>query len=95
MTAGPHAPTRTDGSAAPLEDLSFEDALGRLEEIVQDLESGQMPLEESLKRFQEGMTLRSLCLARLQEAETKIEQVLAETEEAETSAGQGEELRLQ
>lgn len=62
-------------------ELSFEDALARLEAIVEELEGGQMPLEEALQRFQEGVRLRATCLEKLETAEAKIEQVLAETAE--------------
>lgn len=72
---------------ATTEELSFEEALERLEEIVEDLEGGQMTLEDSLKRFQEGMELRALCLGKLQDAETRIEQVLADTAEAGSNEG--------
>ena len=70
------------------EEFSFEEALTRLEEIVEELESGQMTLEEALKRFEEGTRLQRLCLAKLQQAEAKIEQVLAENAtQAEAEAG--------
>ena len=72
-------------ATTPADELTFEQALGRLEEIVEDLEDGQMPLEDSLKRFEEGMQLRSLCMEKLQEAETRIEQVLAESAEEPSS----------
>ncbi|MGQ9730934.1 MAG: exodeoxyribonuclease VII small subunit [Candidatus Zipacnadales bacterium] len=62
------------------EELSFEEALERLEMIVEELEEGRMTLEESLARFEEGMRLRAVCLRRLQQAETRIEQVLSEAE---------------
>jgi exodeoxyribonuclease VII small subunit len=67
-----------DQAAAP-DEPSFEEALTRLEEIVEELESGQMPLEEALSRFQEGVRLRAVCMKKLETAEAKIEQVLAET----------------
>ncbi len=76
---------------ATTEELSFEEALERLEEIVEDLEGGQMTLEDSLKRFQEGMELRALCLGKLQDAETRIEQVLADTAEAGSNEGPSQE----
>ena len=70
------------------EEFSFEEALTRLEEIVEELESGQMTLEEALKRFEEGTRLQRLCLAKLQQAEAKIEQVLAENAtQTEADAG--------
>ena len=54
-------------------DLKFEDALARLEEIVQTLESGNLPLDESLKAFEEGIRLARSCAKYLEEAERKIE----------------------
>lgn len=50
----------------------FEASLQRLEEIVQRLESGDMPLEESLRVFEEGMKLVAFCSQRLEEAEKKV-----------------------
>jgi exodeoxyribonuclease VII small subunit len=50
----------------------FEDAMGRLEEIVQDLEDGDLPLEGALKSFEEGMKLVKFCTKKLEEAEKKV-----------------------
>ncbi len=52
---------------------SFEDALKRLEEIVQRMESGDLALEDSLGLFEEGVRLTRVCSQRLDEAEKKIE----------------------
>ena len=52
---------------------SFEAALARLEQIVQRLEKGELPLEESLVLYEEGIRLSRLCHAKLEEAEGKIE----------------------
>ncbi|HLC40824.1 MAG TPA: exodeoxyribonuclease VII small subunit [Methylomirabilota bacterium] len=54
-------------------DLKFEDALARLELIVQTLEAGNLPLEESLKAFEEGVALTRFCARYLEEAERRIE----------------------
>lgn len=54
---------------------SFEDALGRLETIVESMESGDVPLAELLAKFEEGNTLLKICETRLKEAELKIEQL--------------------
>ncbi|MDH4162698.1 MAG: exodeoxyribonuclease VII small subunit [Nitrospirota bacterium] len=51
----------------------FETALARLEEIVTDLEKGDLSLEQSLKLFEEGVKLARLCNTRLEEAEGKVE----------------------
>ncbi len=54
----------------------FEAALARLEEIVQELEKGDLPLEQSLKLFEEGIRLSRQCTKRLDEAERKVEILL-------------------
>lgn len=54
----------------------FETALSRLEEIVTELESGELALEQSLKLFEEGVKLARICNARLEEAERKVEILL-------------------
>jgi len=53
--------------------LSFEDALKKLEEIVQRLERGELTLEESLTCYEEGIRLSRFCHGKLEEAERKIE----------------------
>jgi len=60
-------------------DLKFEDCLTRLEQIVAALESGNLPLEESLKVFEEGVALARQCGLYLENAERRIE-VLAKDE---------------
>jgi exodeoxyribonuclease VII small subunit len=54
----------------------FEAALGRLEEIVQELEKGDLQLEQSLKLFEEGIKLSRLCSKRLEDAERRVEILL-------------------
>jgi exodeoxyribonuclease VII small subunit len=56
-------------------DLSFEDALRRLEVIVHRLESGEASLEESINLYSEGDRLRGHCEARLQAAQARIEKI--------------------
>jgi len=53
--------------------LKFEQAIARLEEIVNDLEKGDLPLDESLKLFEEGVRLSKSCLKMLDEAQKKVE----------------------
>src|SRR3989442_8987261 len=62
-----------------MSDLKFEDCLVRLEQIVSALESGNLPLEESLKVFEEGVALARRCAQYLGEAERRIE-ILAKDE---------------
>jgi exodeoxyribonuclease VII small subunit len=54
----------------------FEDCLSRLEQIVGELERGDVPLEQALKLFEEGMQLSGLCRKELEEAEGKVEILL-------------------
>ncbi|RLB24587.1 MAG: exodeoxyribonuclease VII small subunit [Deltaproteobacteria bacterium] len=58
----------------------FEDAMARLEEIVQSLESGNLSLEESIKAFEEGMKLAKFCSQKLEEAEKKVTMLMKESE---------------
>ena len=58
----------------------FEEAMKRLEEIVHDLESGDLPLEESLKVFEEGMDLINLCSEKLEEVEQKVTKLVKESD---------------
>ncbi len=51
---------------------SFEESLKRLEEIVRQMEQGNVPLEESLKLFEEGTGLAGQCSAQLDAAELKV-----------------------
>ncbi len=62
-----------------MSDLKFEDCLARLEQIVSALESGNLPLEDSLRVFEEGIALARRCTRYLDEAERKIE-ILAKDE---------------
>ena len=52
--------------------LTFEDQLARLEEIVKNLENGQLSLEQSLKLFEEGISFTRQCHGLLEEAEQRI-----------------------
>lgn len=52
--------------------LSFEDSLARLDEIVRHLEKGDLPLSESLTIFEEGTALIAACSKMLDEAEQKV-----------------------
>ena len=56
--------------------LTFEESMGRLEQIVRSLEQGNVPLEESLKLFQEGTQLVRSCSQLLDNAQLQIQKVL-------------------
>ena len=55
--------------------LTFEAALGKLESIVETMESGDVPLADLLAKFEEGSKLLKVCETRLKDAELKIEQL--------------------
>jgi exodeoxyribonuclease VII small subunit len=61
--------------AEDLTALSFEDALKRLETIVQRLESGDESLDSSIKLYSEGDALRGICEKRLKDAQARIEKI--------------------
>src|SRR2546430_15582425 len=54
-------------------ELNFEGAMDRLEAIVEQMESGKLPLEDLIVRYEEGMNLVKVCQERLSSAEQKIE----------------------
>ncbi|MFZ2385871.1 MAG: exodeoxyribonuclease VII small subunit [Candidatus Omnitrophota bacterium] len=54
-------------------ELKFEEALKKLENIVEDLEKGDLTLDEALKKYQEGIDLSRSCSARLENAKKKID----------------------
>lgn len=54
-------------------ELKFEEALKKLESIVEGLEQGKISLEDSLKKYEEGIKLARFCTEKLEEAEKKIE----------------------
>ncbi len=58
--------------------MSFEQALSALETIVQQLERGDVPLDESITLYERGEKLRSACQARLDAAQAKIEKIVAD-----------------
>jgi len=71
------SPSPPPGLEAPAEGPSFEVAIKRLNEIVQALERGDMPLEESLRLFEEGVKLSRVSQERLDAAEKRVEELLA------------------
>ncbi len=55
--------------------LSFEEALERLEKIVNQLESGEITLDKSIEAFEEGQKLVTFCLKQLEQAENKVKKL--------------------
>jgi len=62
-------------TAEPNIELSFEDALAELEQIVKTLEQGTAPLDQSIELYQRGDRLKRHCEARLKAAQARIEQI--------------------
>lgn len=61
---------------AEIASLSFEQALAELEAIVQKLESGQAPLEESIAMYERGARLKAHCESRLEAARLRVEKIV-------------------
>ncbi|MEM9158577.1 MAG: exodeoxyribonuclease VII small subunit [Verrucomicrobiota bacterium] len=55
------------------EDMTFEEGLEKLEALVEQMESGDLPLDDLIKRYEQGSKLLKTCQARIKEAEKKIE----------------------
>jgi exodeoxyribonuclease VII small subunit len=92
MTPRDSSPSVGSASAASAAAPTFEDAVKRLGEIVQALERGDLPLEESLRLFEEGVKLSRISQEKLDAAQKKVEQLLgvdengkARTQEFETT----------
>jgi exodeoxyribonuclease VII small subunit len=64
----------------------FEDALKRLQAIVETLERGDLPLEQAMESFAEGMQLVQLCHKKLEEAEKKVQTLLKDQQGMWTAA---------
>jgi exodeoxyribonuclease VII small subunit len=91
--ASPPPPSAPAPSSLPVP--TFEEAVKRLSEIVQTLERGDLPLEESLRLFEEGVRLSRVSQERLDAAQKKVEQLLGvdaqgrpRTETFQTQAGE-------
>ncbi len=67
----------TDSTAAQdVSGLTFEQALGELEKIVGELESGQAPLERSIEMYERGAALKAHCEKRLEAARLRVEKIV-------------------
>ena len=60
--------------------LTFENAMKRLETIVQELEDGDLSLDDALKKFQDGIKLSKFCSSKLDETEKKVSVLLKDEE---------------
>lgn len=64
----------------PIEALSFEEAMSALETVVGQLESGSVPLEQSIALYERGAALRAHCEAKLKSAEEKVAQITTDAD---------------
>ncbi len=82
--------------ASDTQEHTFESAIGRLESLVEEMESDRMPLEQLLVAYEEGTKLVKVCQQKLGEAEKKIETIQRkasgdlELKEFDPSTGKGE-----
>lgn len=74
------APAATTQDTEP----SFEDALTRVESIIERIETGQIGLEESLTEYERGVHLINLCRARLDQAQQRVEDLTKKLETVDT-----------
>ena len=75
-------------------EIKFEEALKKLEKIVEDLEKGDLSLDEALKKYQEGVELSRLCSQRLDNAKKKID-VLVKNKKGEFELKPIDEAKIQ
>ena len=68
---------RMEEQAPDISQMSFEDALRALEDVVRRLETGEVPLDESISLYERGEKLRKHCQARLDAAQARIEKIVA------------------
>ncbi|MEA3454835.1 MAG: exodeoxyribonuclease VII small subunit [Candidatus Caldatribacteriota bacterium] len=64
-----------------IENIPFEEYLRKLEKIVNQLEEGELTLDESVRIYEEGMNISKICLEKLNKTKKKIEQLVIEGEE--------------
>ncbi|MBM4104158.1 MAG: exodeoxyribonuclease VII small subunit [Planctomycetes bacterium] len=74
--------------------LTFEQAIDQLNQIVSRIEQGQVPLQESLEQYEKGMKLIRHCRGILQDAERRIEQISSQNESASAESEEPDEENL-
>ncbi|MGO8951026.1 MAG: exodeoxyribonuclease VII small subunit [Ktedonobacterales bacterium] len=70
-----HDPASGRPGPEEMEPLAFEEALGRLDELVEVLEQGQIPLEEALTLYEEGILMAKRCQRLLDQAELRLQRL--------------------
>lgn len=68
--------TTMDDTLTEIAKLNFEDALRALEDVVRNLESGEVPLDATILQYERGEALRKHCQARLDAAQARIERIV-------------------
>jgi exodeoxyribonuclease VII small subunit len=66
-----------DEQGSDIGQMTFEDALRALEDVVRNLETGEVPLDQSIDLYERGEALRKHCQARLDAAQARIEKIVA------------------
>ncbi len=69
-----------------IKNLSFEDAITRLENIVRELESGRIKLDDAVNAYEKAMSLKQLCENKLKAAQLKIEKIEINNEDKITTS---------
>ena len=69
-----------------IEEMSFEDAIRELEQVVTQLDRGDVALEDSIKLYERGAALKARCEAKLKEAEEKVAQITLDANGQPTGA---------
>lgn len=64
----------------PIEEMSFEEAMAELEQVVSTLEGGQAPLDDSIALYERGAALRKHCEARLKDAELRVRKIIQDAD---------------
>ncbi len=78
--------------AKPVQEMTFEDAMRELEQVVGQLERGDVPLEDSITAYERGAALKKRCEDRLKDAEEKVEAITADADGNATGAKPAEGL---
>jgi exodeoxyribonuclease VII small subunit len=71
-----------NATAKPVTEMSFEEAMSALEQVVSSLERGEVPLEASIALYERGAALKAHCASKLKEAEDKVEMIRAKDGQA-------------
>lgn len=64
----------------PIEEMSFEEAMAELEQVVAKLESGQAPLDDSIDLYERGAALKDHCGDRLHQAELRVRKIIPDSD---------------